>query len=179
MYPRFCKPLPAHRHLSQPSARRPTTGSLWFAGYYPASPAPLRRDPTEAGPSRLAPSRTLAWPAPLLETAGRLLPYPFTPYQLCQSKAAGLLSVAVVVRCPLPDTRPHLLFHGATFRPEGRVLRDGRESGSSSTGARPAATAASTPTLSFYTELSMTIVNLPRTEGIVPRRPRAVKFGAE
>ena len=124
MYPRFCRlwvtvtsPLPVCRHLSQPSTRRQTTGGLWPAGCYPASPAPLRRDPTEAGPSRLAPSRTLAWPAPLLGAAGRLLPYPFTPYLPYRSKAAGLLSVAVVVRRPLPDACPHLLFHGATLRP--------------------------------------------------------------
>ncbi len=119
VYPRFCGLLPVCRHLSQPSTRRQMAGGLWLAGYYPASPAPLRRDPTEAGPSRLAPSRTLAWPAPLLGTAGRLLPYPFTPYLPCRSKAAGLLSVAVVVRCPLPDTCPHLLFRGATLRPQG------------------------------------------------------------
>ena len=107
-----------------PLPGRQKAGGLWPAGCYPASPAPLRRDPTEAGPSRLAPSRTLAWPAPLPGTAGRLLPYPFTPYLPCQSRVsarrtAGLLSVAVVVNHPLPDGCPHLLFRGATFRPQG------------------------------------------------------------
>jgi hypothetical protein len=48
-------------------------------------------------------------------TAGRLLPYPFTPDRLnaLQASSAALLSVAVVVTMPLPALRPHLLFHGA------------------------------------------------------------------
>jgi len=49
---------------------------------------------------------------------------------------AGLLSVAVVVTMPLPAWRPHLLFREATLPPRG-----GGESGSSSTGQRPAAAA--------------------------------------
>jgi len=56
--------------------------------------------------------------------------------------------------------------------------RDGQESGSSSTGARPAATAVPTLTLSLHTKLYMTIVNLPRTGRILPRRQWAVKSEA-
>jgi hypothetical protein len=48
-------------------------------------------------------------------SAGRLLPYPFTPYLVgtTVSAPAGLLSVAVVVAGSFPTRRPHLLFHGA------------------------------------------------------------------
>jgi len=52
---------------------------------------------------------------PLLATAGRLLPHPFTPHLPAQDlrTAAALLSVAVVVTPPIAVPRPHLLFHGA------------------------------------------------------------------
>jgi|GEM_PF-3839320 len=130
VYPRFCRLRQAVTSLLRlpssvsPISQRKMAGGLWLAGHYPTSPAPLRRDSAEAEPSRLAPSRTLAWPMPLPDTAGRLLPHPFTPYHFyfaerLQSRTAGLLSVAVVVRRPLPDACPHLLFRGATLRPQG------------------------------------------------------------
>lgn len=52
-------------------------------------------------------------------TAGRLLPYPFTPYPVLPIQhlqdPAGILSVAVVVNPSLPRDCPHLRFRGATL----------------------------------------------------------------
>ena len=66
--------------------------------------------------------------------AGGLLPHPFTPdpHTGFPVRWAGLLSVAVVVRRPLPTACPHLLFREATVPIS---LKTGGESGSSSTGA--------------------------------------------
>ena len=64
---------------------------------------------------------------------------------------AGLLSVAVVVRRPLPTACPHLLFREATVPIS---LKIGGESGSSSTGATPGSDDYIRPidNLSMYTE---------------------------
>jgi hypothetical protein len=86
--------------------------------------------------------------------AGGLLPHPFTPHRNEVIIPAGLLSVAVVVRRPLPHVRPHLLFHEATVRHNG-LSQTGTEweSGSSSTGRRPVATVQTSPKsdLSMFT----------------------------
>ena len=126
LYSRFCpqKPVLAHnfllcRHLSQP--RRPTgshpsnvaAGGAWLAGYYPTHPPRCGEiQPASTGQTHSPCSPLYARLAGgIAATAGRLLPYPFTPGRLAP---VGLLSVAVVVATPLPMRCPHLLFRGAT-----------------------------------------------------------------
>ncbi len=48
-------------------------------------------------------------------TAGGLLPHRFAPYRHTMGVAAGILSVAVVVRTRLSPACPRLLFRGATL----------------------------------------------------------------
>jgi hypothetical protein len=110
-YPRFC----FIRHLSQ-------TGCAGLAA--PGLPGVTRPDRCRCGetepwarPTHLAPGCTLAQPGTLLHPAGGLLPHRFTPYpgSIYDAAGAGLLSVAVVVRRPLPTACPHLLFREATL----------------------------------------------------------------
>ena len=89
-YPRFCQPNAVPSSISVTLQPR---GSSWFPGYYPGSPSPLRRDSTvsilrclhlkmSAGETHSPCSQLHARLAGCIaETAGGLLPHPFTPYR--------------------------------------------------------------------------------------------------
>ena len=120
VYPRFChQSAPRGRYLTviiclgQSNARRFVTCRVLSGFVRTAATRSYTIFADSAKPTRLALGCTLAQPVSLPKTAGGLLPHRFTPYRTV-ARAAGLLSVAVVVTWPLPDMRPHLLFRGAT-----------------------------------------------------------------
>jgi hypothetical protein len=97
-YSRFCSPQGGYRHLSRPlrcfvfqtaarrNIQRPAASGLAGViclhrrGCDETEPSGDHQDRPCAQPTHLAPGRTLAQPAALLLTAGRLLPYRFSPY---------------------------------------------------------------------------------------------------
>ena len=143
LYPRFCQtlccPTPKsgypglYCHLSRPTKMgRQVVACRVLPSL--ARPAATRshlggcpqRDPLALLPVARSPSRNHHWPRWWAFTP----PFHPLPAHTQSGSAAGILSVAVVVKCPLPDIRPHLRFRGATSPP----TKAERESGSSSTG---------------------------------------------